>query len=479
MDHPDYWDAAVDWAVAHKRELEYIDEESRALTGPKPAGTVVSVMAATVYRMMAGYTMKSYAGAAKLLRDIGQDQRDRVGLAGPISNFQCRGVWRRIELFFISGKTVSPALQALFDCLINGSAPPPLPNSTGTYAGDGSLIDGWCRPVGNAAFKAGKEASDKDAGPRKYVRDGVVVKKAFGYNILAFARAEEGQPEYVDAFTIIPAHHSESAGMRALFDRLLQTGHWVQRVLIDRGISQDVDLLNHIRNQGVHATFDVKTRNGPGIRPLGQTGHFIVNGIVLISCTPPELLEREVILPSGKPEMRPWTKPAADASDEDWDTWYSHLKKLAPYMFRPHGRDHQSPTSVRLQHPFHRNGVRCEDDKRTENLDGSLPYCPGGHAPGTGCLVNTIILRAEDCPEDFQWPMYGTPEHTDLYGDRTAIERVFSKVKDEAYINFKRGTFRMRRIVKVGLMACLAMVAYNLRLSVDHASGRKRPPSRE
>jgi hypothetical protein len=66
-----------------------------------------------------------------------------------------------------------------------------------------------------------------------------------------------------------------------------------------------------------------------------------------------------------------------------------------------------------------------------------------------------------------QRELYGSKEWYFSYQRRNRVEGVFGNVKNEAVENLRRGSIRVRGLIKTGLMVALMMASTNLRLGAS------------
>lgn len=91
--------------------------------------------------------------------------------------------------------------------------------------------------------------------------------------------------------------------------------------------------------------------------------------------------------------------------------------------------------------------------------DESAPTCRKPYAPDMACGINTIYYPATAAPRTWQYPVWGTPEWQAIYNKRTAVERYFVHLKQDAGVGFRKDQLQLRGLAKVALITGLAVVA--------------------
>lgn len=173
----------------------------------------------------------------------------------------------------LNSSSIQEAMDALSLLLIHSSAPPVEVGAT--ISVDTTKIPAACRPVSQAAIKAGQFASDRDARWRRLER-GVSSFEAgdaigeepsgkggtrhiawFGYWSTSVVLTQGGR-EYVYGANTRPANENDRPVSIKLVDRLLAMGDRPGRIIADRGFSDGRAFLDAMRERGISPVFDFK-----------------------------------------------------------------------------------------------------------------------------------------------------------------------------------------------------------------------------
>ena len=91
------------------------------------------------------------------------------------------------------------------------------------------------------------------------------------------------------------------------------------------------------------------------------------------------------------------------------------------------------------------------------------------------CSKNFTTFHATDLPLS-QRELYGTSRWYISYRRRNRVEGIFGNVKNEAVENLRRGSIRVRGLIKTGLLVALMVASTNLRLGVSWERQVALPP---
>jgi hypothetical protein len=94
------------------------------------------------------------------------------------------------------------------------------------------------------------------------------------------------------------------------------------------------------------------------------------------------------------------------------------------------------------------------------------------------CSNKFTTFDAVDLPLS-QRHLYGSYEWWSSYNRRSLVEGFFGNLKNEACENLRRGTIRVRGLVKTGILVALAVASTNLRLARAFHKRKPKPQTRK
>ncbi|MHB1626179.1 MAG: transposase [Candidatus Dormibacteria bacterium] len=327
------------------------------------------------------------------------------------------------------------------------------------WAVDTTFLDAACKKISQAAILEGQRASDPDARWRVIEQNGKVARSYFGHGIEAYCQT--GPREYIGSLAVQSADQDDKPPSLRLLKRMLDQGIPVKRLAMDRGFSQAPVFLEEVRSLGCAPVFDLK--KGQAGRSASWRGCVILDGWPFVPSVPKRLWD----LP--KPDLR--------ASRELKQKWRADMDERLKYMLLPNGGE--TPSEIRVQSPLFRNRrLGCPlVPGSMRNRDKSLAVCSGEHREDEGCCLRNGTWKAEFAPWTFQYPVYGSPVWVKQFAKRSAIERKFSQMKNPNVIGLRPGSFRLRGLTSMTLLATMAAVAHNIRLEARAVPvGRGSPP---
>jgi len=327
------------------------------------------------------------------------------------------------------------------------------------WAVDTTFLDAACKKISQAAILEGQRASDPDARWRVIEQNGKVARSYFGHGIEAYCQT--GPREYIGSLAVQSADQDDKPPSLRLLKRMLDQGVPVKRLAMDRGFSQAPVFLEEVRSLGCAPVFDLK--KGQAGRSASWRGCVILDGWPFVPSVPKRLWD----LP--KPDLR--------ASRELKQKWRADMDERLKYMLLPNGGE--TPSEIRVQSPLFRNRrLGCPlVPGSMRNRDKSLAVCPGEHREDEGCCLRNGTWKAEFAPWTFQYPVYGSSAWVKQFAKRSAIERKFSQMKNPNVIGLRPGSFRLRGLTSMTLLATIAAVAQNIRLEARAVPvGRGSPP---
>jgi hypothetical protein len=147
------------------------------------------------------------------------------------------------------------------------------------------------------------------------------------------------------------------------------------------------------------------------------------------------------------------------------------------YALVPYGSRKADGSQV-YQCPASAGKVLCPlMPSRKPTKRGTLPlyFAPSTAAPDSVCSKNFTTFHATDLPLS-QRELYGTSRWYISYRRRNRVEGIFGNVKNEAVENLRRGSIRVRGLIKTGLLVALMVASTNLRLGVSWERQVALPP---
>jgi len=251
--------------------------------------------------------------------------------------------------------------------------------------------------------------------------------------------------------------HSHALGVGRLGD-----------VIFDRGYNHSndgSDFILPIRALGGEPVFQLQSDQ---IGTSGtQHGAIIIDGHPFSPSTPKDLW----VIP--QPEIK---------SDIAEIVKYQELiAERARYAMVPHGSRKDSGAQI-YQCPASAGKLICPLVASSAALPvGTMPavYAPKTVIPGGVCTKKFKTFQFDQVPLA-QRELFGSYEWYQSMNRRNAVEGFYGNVKDHARENFRRGSVRVRGLVKTGLLAAFNVASVNLRLAAKWATqrGKSHMPAR-
>ena len=397
-----------------------------------------------------------------LLNDLDDTTKTRLGI-----NRRAGVTRRQVErLYNLIATTLDndnyEAFDAFCDALIEASIDPAA-NATKSIEIDATGIETW--GTRRAKRRNGtKICSDPDAKWRGKSKATPWRKPMFGYDLtVAVTIAEIDGPDVplqARAIRFRPALKDTLKTGRAVVKTVFKQQDGLGDVLADREYTKSIDgadFILPIRALGGEPVFDL-TKHQRGARGT-------VHGAIMIDGHPHS--------PATPASLHVISHPAINAE----------LKEI---------RDHQRKLEPRTKYALEPNGSRLPNgaiDYRCPAAAGKLSCplqptsppdafpvttAPSAAVEGTVCAGQIKRFHAEDAPLS-QRDLYGTEKWRRSYNRQSRAEGFFGNLRNEACENLKRGTIRVRGLVKTGILVAMAVAAVNLRLAKTFAQRPTTP----
>lgn len=431
---------------------------------------------------------------AKVFNGLSRPTRVRLGIirAGGqrITNRQVQYLTDRIDAalrrdFEATSKRDESRYEnfdAVFSAIAQAGAHPDAAKSS-SVAVDASDIRSWgtsrnvyCPVVntatGEESYAKARRTTDPDAAWRGATNH-EYKKPVFGYEVTVAVsvRDEPGNevPRAALAARFRPINvNGREAALACIGEVAKNRGH-LGDVLIDREYTQSKhgeDFLNPVRVLGGEPVFDLKQNQ------VGPSG--VVRGAIIIDGQPfspsmPKVMKK-LMPPSSK--GTDVYKPSPEALAE----YQAKVKARSMYALVPNETRRRPNGTMVFQCPGAAGKLDCP--LRPPVRATRLHLLPAANPP-TRAAVDTVCasrfrsFEMTDLPL-YQRHLYGSKEWFHSYARRgSSIEPHFGALKDESAEGLRRGKFRVRGIVKTGLMVAFALASTNRRLAL---AWDRRPP---
>jgi hypothetical protein len=239
-------------------------------------------------------------------------------------------------------------------------------------------------------------------------------------------------------------------------------------VLFDRGYNQSndgSDFILPIRALGGEPVFQLQSDQ---IGPSGtQHGAIIIDG--------------QPFSPSLPQRLRVIPQPHVNSDLDKILDYQADIAQRAKYAMVPHGSRKDTGAQV-YQCPASAGNLICPLAASSHGLPiGTMPavYAPTSPIAGGVCTKKYQTFQADEIPLS-QRELYGSREWYDSVNRRNAVEGFFGNIKDHARENFRRGSVRVRGLVKTGLLAAFNVASVNMRMANkwDTERGKTHKPAK-
>lgn len=332
---------------------------------------------------------------------------------------------------------------------------------TGSLAVDGTAVESW------GTRRTDKETgeiknTDPDARWKARSQDAAWKKPYFGYELTAVVQVPDDAKDFGGASNVPlfarsirfrPATYKSVAtaldAALVAHRQIIADGLTPGDVLADREYTATHDgsgFLNPLRALGYSPVFDL-TATQLGVSSL-------VHGALIIDGQP--------FSPSTPPDLRLLTPPAVNAPLSEKIQYQKKIEARSKYALVRHGRGLANGAQDYMC-PAHAGKIACPLAGVTNPLLITAAHAPASALPKSVCTKKFTRFHATDLPLN-QDELYGSFEWFVSMSRRSLVEGFFGNLKNEATENLKRGSIRVRGLVKTGVMTLFSVAATNLRL---------------
>jgi hypothetical protein len=415
-----------------------------------------------------------------LLNGLDSASKKRLGVlrSGGVTRRQVERLYNLVaDSFEASGIN---AFDEFCDMILAATVDP-LCSQTSSIAIDGTSVDSWGTrrsyedKFGNKVWVA----TDTDARWRAKSKDNPWKRPVFGYDLTVAVAVPNlsgsDVPLAARVMRFRGANREPVAMGREVMIKAAQQQGVLGDVLVDREYTKRVD--------GTDFVLPVRALGGEPVfelMPVQRGGRGTVRGAVIIDGQPfsPSILNAPGLL-----KIKP---PAVTASWAEIDAYQQEIAKRAKYALVSHGSRKANGAQV-FQCPAAAGKLSCSlqaaPTKRTNKASKKvkLPFIvsPGVSAQSAAVCSNKFTtFDAVDLPLS-QRHLYGSYEWWSSYNRRSLVEGFFGNLKNEACENLRRGTIRVRGLVKTGILVALAVASTNLRLARAFHKRKPKPQTRK
>jgi hypothetical protein len=354
--------------------------------------------------------------------------------------------------------TPTKALSELLDALMEASVKTAGEPASSSLAVDWTDLEAWSRPPP----RKGGECADGEAswGHRRAGAPGASDEVFFGYylQVATTVNDEHGPqvPELVRRILITSCHVDPPPAFVPVLERMHTSGIALGDVLADSGYAYRVPerWALPLRRLGANLVHDLH----PGDRGPNGThmGAIRANGNLYCPATPEALLKLGPPAPAAGPEQ-------LAAHDRLTD-------ELARYKLSPITRRDQDGHH-RVACPATQQKLRCPLRPQSMALAPTRPtvLAPPQHPPAC-CRQKTLTVPPSVNAKTAQKHDYPSKAHRRSYARRTAAERAYATVKDNASNDLRRGWCRLTGLTANALFAAALFAARNLRVADSFAA---------
>jgi hypothetical protein len=400
----------------------------------------------------------------EMLNNLDTPTRKRLGVvrAGGITRRQVERLYNLIAAS-LEGSAHSH-FDSFCDLLLQATLEPACAN-TNSIAVDGTSVDSWGRRRRrvDAAGQVSWVSSDTDAEWRRKSKDNPWKRPVFGYDLTVAVTVPEVDgpdvPLAARSMRFRGANRENVAMGRAVVKEIARQQGVLGDVIADREYTSTIDgrdFVLPVRALGGEPVFELTQAQ------LGARG--TTHGAVMIDGHP--------FSPSVPPALQLLTPPPPGAPWADVSAYQQKVAMREKYALVPHGGRKANGSQV-FQCPAAAGKLFCA--LMPSSTPGSFPaaLAPKTVLAGSVCSKKFTTFQATDAPLS-QRDLFGSAKWYSSMSRRSRVEGFFGNVKNEACENLRRGTIRVRGLVKTGMLVAFAVASTNLRLADSFA---KRTPS--
>jgi hypothetical protein len=346
---------------------------------------------------------------------------------------------------------------------------------TASIAIDGTAVESWGTRRTNKDTGEIKN-TDPDAHWKARSQNATWKRPYFGYELTACVQVPDqalslgetsATPLFARSIRFRPATHKPVASALdaaiIAHRQIILEGQTPVDVLVDREYSATHDgsgFLNPMRALGFSPVFDL-TATQIGVSNL-------VHGALIIDGQP--------FSPATPPDLRLLTPPAMNAPLSEKIQYQKKIAARSRYALVRHGRGLTNGAQD-YQCPAHAGKIACPLAGIANPLLITAQHAPGNAQAKSVCTKKYTRFHAADLPLD-QDEIYGSSEWFFSMSRRSMVEGFFGNLKNEATENLKRGSIRVRGLVKTGVMTLFSVAATNLRLIKNFVAKPRRTARR-
>lgn len=403
-----------------------------------------------------------------MLNNLDAPTRKRLGVVRT-----CGITRRQVErLYNLIAAALEGSAHAHFDgfcdLLLQATLDPACAN-TNSIAVDGTSIDSWGRRRRrvDAAGQVSWVSSDTDAQWRRKSKDNPWKRPVFGYDLTVAVTVPEvdgpDAPLAARSMRFRGANRQNVAMGRAVVKEVARQQGVLGDVIADREYTSTIDgrdFVLPVRALGGESVFELTQAQ------LGARG--TTHGAVMIDGHP--------FSPSVPPALQLLTPPPPGAPWADVAAYQQKVAMREKYALAPHGGRKANGSQV-YQCPASAGKLSCP--LVPSSKAGAFPalLAPASAAPGSVCAKKFTTFQATDVPLS-QRDLFGSAKWYSSMSRRSRVEGFFGNVKNEACENLRRGTIRVRGLVKTGMLVAFAVASTNLRLADSFAKRTPNAPAK-
>lgn len=429
----------------------------------------------SVRTLLVALLLLSQSGSMHLIRvpamvnNLDAATRKRLGVtrAGGITRRQVERLYNLIAEALAGSKHAH--FDAFCDLLLQATLDPACADTT-SIAIDGTSIDSWGRRRRkvDANGQVTWVSSDPDASWRRKSQDNPWKRPVFGYDLTVAVTVSDIDgaevPLAAKAMRFRPANKGSVAMGRAVVKEVARQQGTLGDVIADREYTMSIDgrdFILPVRALGGEPVFEL-TQIQLGAR---GTSH----GAVMIDGHP--------FSPSVPPALHVLIPPPPGASWADVQAYQQKIAMRAKYALVAHGSRKANGAQV-YQCPAAAGKLSCP--LVATSKPGAFPavLAPSAATPGTVCSKKFTTFQASDAPLS-QRDLHGSKTWYRSMQRRSRVEGFFGNIKNEACENLRRGTIRVRGLVKTGLLVAFAVASTNLRLADAFAKRTPTAPAKK